>query len=418
MIVYDRNGVRIYHGCCLSVLAGVPSNEFDAIVTDPPAGISFMGKAWDGSRGGRDRWVEWMCSVATECLRVCKPGAHAVVWSLPRTSHWTGMAWENAGWEVRDKVYHAFGSGFPKSLDVSKAIDKEAGEVRESVPIGNPVKRMIPGADQHKTGSWIKDNGRTYQPVREIPSTSMAKQWEGWGTNLKPAVEEWWLLRKPLDCDTVAANVLKWGTGALNIDASRVPFEAGGSVASNPSLRDSVSGGNGGHIFSSEPERRYYEANASGRFPANLVHDGSECVVSLFPHTASGKQCEHGHVRNADKTRNAYGDFTGQRVEGDVLYGDEGSAARFFYCAKASRADRGDGNTHPTVKPQSLMRYLVRMVTPPGGVVLDPFLGSGTTALAARELGFRCVGIEECDEYVTIAESRLFQRQSVLQFTE
>ena len=214
---------ELHHGDCLDVLKTLADCSVDAIVTDPPAGIAFMGKEWDRDKGGKADWIQWMQSVADQCLRVIKPGGHALVWAIPRTSHWTGTAWEDAGWQPRDKIYHVFGSGFPKSLDVSKAIDKAAGAEREVVGVSS-----VTGARRSQTmNDGHKGTQRTYQNDEPVinnltaPATEAAKQWEGWGTALKPAAEEWWLFRKPL-IGTVAANVLEHGTGGLNIDGCRV----------------------------------------------------------------------------------------------------------------------------------------------------------------------------------------------------
>ena len=187
----------LHHGDCLKVLKTLPSCSVDAIVTDPPAGIAFMGKSWDTDKGGRDAWIAWMQSIAQECLRVIKPGGHALVWALPRTSHWTGMAWENAGWEPRDKVVHLFGTGFPKSLNVSKAIDKAAGAEREVVG----YSRGVGVEDNQGYGGIARGGVGIVQKGIDVPVTASATpeahQWEGWGTALKPAAEDWWLLRKP-----------------------------------------------------------------------------------------------------------------------------------------------------------------------------------------------------------------------------
>jgi site-specific DNA-methyltransferase (adenine-specific) len=424
---------KLHHGDCLDVLKTLADCSVDAIVTDPPAGIAFMGKEWDRDKGGKAEWIQWMQSVADQCLRVIKPGGHALVWAIPRTSHWTGTAWEDAGWQPRDKIYHVFGSGFPKSLDVSKAIDKAAGAEREKIPVGDPVKRMIPGADQDKTGSWIKDNGREYQPGIETPATEAAKQWEGWGTALKPAAEEWWLFRKPL-IGTVAANVLEHGTGGLNIDACRV--EANGDKLGGGRISTTTEGWDRPWKHDSEAieackargDEAVAKAEQLGRFPANFLHDNSEEVLALFPDSDGS-----GSARTLN--RGQRDDGWGMADEPGLLRdAGSGSAARFFYCAKASRDDRDEGcgafelkaagglsgrndgslgsitqsrNPHPTVKPTDLMRYLCRLITPPNGIVLDPFMGSGSTGKAAMAEGFRFVGIEREAEYIEIARARI-----------
>lgn len=258
---YADEFVTLHVGDCLDVMLGMDAASIDAIVTDPPAGISFMGRAWDHDRGGRDSWVAWMATIAAEALRVAKPGAHALVWSLPRTSHWTATAWEDAGWEVRDRIGHIFGSGFPKSLDVSKAIDKEAGAERgEEQP--HPTNAC-------KGGKWCHcgeaDATGRFSPTKHpaLTEPAAAAAWTGFGTALKPAVEDWWLLRKPLERGrTVASNVLEHGTGALNIDATRIGMDGGG--------------GNGlGSTFGSATIPRVKHGddatNTLGRWPAHLT---------------------------------------------------------------------------------------------------------------------------------------------------
>jgi site-specific DNA-methyltransferase (adenine-specific) len=382
---------ELHHGDCLDVLKTLADCSVDAIVTDPPAGIAFMNREWDRDKGGKADWIQWMQSVADQCLRVIKPGGHALVWAIPRTSHWTGTAWEDAGWQPRDKIYHVFGSGFPKSLDISKSIDKAAGAERERY-------------DRPAFGrTFSDDNGSTYgTAISNTPATEAAKQWEGWGTALKPAAEEWWLFRKPL-IGTVAANVLEHGTGGLNIDGCRVgtdgetPCGSGNRLGTGNTyqMKDYVST-NGGNV--TPPE---------GRFPANFIHDGSEQVLALFPEVTCGKPAGV----KAGNNNNVFGQFAGGiPVTG---FGDSGSAARFFYCAKASRDDRDEGlpmdqhSSHPTVKPTDLMRYLCRLITPPNGIVLDPFTGSGSTGKAAMAEGFRFVGIEREAEYIEIARARI-----------
>jgi len=388
----------------------------DAVVTDPPAGISFMGKAWDKDKGGRDNWIAWMEQVGRECLRLIKPGGHALVWAIPRTSHWTAMAWENAGWEVRDRIAFAFGSGFPKALDVGKAIDAMAGAERDVV--GH--------------GAMAGNNPIT------APATDAAKQWDGWKSALKPAIEDWWLFRKPLD-GTIAENVLKHGVGALNIDGCRVGDE-GGTKGSNYAKTGLF--GVGG--------RADIERLDKGRYPSHLIHDGSDEVLAAFP--VLGKSTG-GRIGNAGGGTVA-NIPTGAFAAGDPGYGDSGSASRFFQCcpfenedfeatrlfygAKAGKSDRNEGceeleereggikntsgrgfsesdpmrpvlnrNIHPTVKSLSLMRYLCKLITPPGGTVLDCFMGSGSTGKAARLEGFDFIGIEQDADYFEIARKRI-----------
>jgi site-specific DNA-methyltransferase (adenine-specific) len=406
---------ELHHGDCLDVLKTLADCSVDAIVTDPPAGIAFMGKEWDRDKGGKADWIQWMQSVADQCLRVIKPGGHALVWAIPRTSHWTGAAWEDAGWQPRDKIYHVFGSGFPKSLDVSKAIDKAARAEREVVgsKLGLPGYHLNAHRGGEAFGEGLSSSTfetRLASSQVTAPATEAAKQWEGWGTALKPAAEEWWLFRKP-PIGTIAANVLEHGTGGLNIGACRVGDEV--RVASYTSLAP-CHGNKLGQAGTAEARRgtQCDPVEYTGRWPANLIHDNSEEVLALFPEVGGGKFAERTTPANRADTYSGFDGCSG-KVNAPNAYGDSGSAARFFYCAKASRDDRDEGlpmdqhSSHPTVKPTDLMRYLCRLITPPGGIVLDPFTGSGSTGKAAMAEGFRFIGIEREAEYIEIARARI-----------
>jgi site-specific DNA-methyltransferase (adenine-specific) len=406
----------LYLGDCLEVLKTLPDNSVDAVVTDPPAGISFMGKGWDGDKGGRHQWTAWLSSVMAECLRVLKPGGHALVWALPRTSHWTGTALEDAGFEVRDKIVHLFGSGFPKSLDVSKAIDKAAGAEREVLSTYRAAVQS--GVTGGLNSSKADANGVTYAQVT-APATDAAKQWQGWGTALKPAAEDWWLCRKPL-IGTVAANVLAHGTGAINVDGCRVetngetPRGSGNPCPNgNADMMSRALGKSGGNVT---PEL--------GRWPANLLLSGDAPAMvdeQSGELTSGARAGEYGN-----------GTFSSGKVDRELV-GSIGGASRFYYCPKADTADREEGlegmeaqsldttfdkelrdsggfsrlNFHPTVKSTDLMRWLVRLITPPGGVVLDPFMGSGSTGKAAMLEANRFIGIELDPAYFAIAERRI-----------
>ena len=388
--------MTIYHGDCIEVLKTLPDCSVDAVVTDPPYGFGdgkragFMGKQWDYGVPSEEIW--------RECLRVLKPGGHLLAFAGTRTQHRMAVRIEDAGFEIRDMIAWVYGSGFPKSLDVSKAIDKAAGAEREVV-----------GMSAHRSGisagNGAAGNGSTWDKVAAhvpitAPATDAARQWAGWGTALKPALEPITVARKPLD-GTVAANVLEHGTGALNVDGCRVACaDKSKFPAGTISATEAVFGGGAGRYAD---RARTEDANPQGRWPANLIHDGSDEVVGLFPETGPARAAQRGTGKGKS---NAYGVYGGEStVRGHNDAG--GSAARFFYCAKASKADRGEGNSHPTVKPTELMRYLVRLVTPPGGVVLDPFMGSGSTGKACALEGFAFIGIEREAEYVEIARARI-----------
>jgi site-specific DNA-methyltransferase (adenine-specific) len=437
-------------GDCLTVMRTMADQSVDAIVTDPPYGLEFMGKEWDapwrsgivlhdpsvvggfqdgagGNAYSRSRvrygregqampmFQAWCTEWATECLRLLKPGGHLLAFGGSRTYHRLACAVEDAGFEIRDQIMWVYGSGFPKSLDVSKAIDKMHGAQRQVI------------RHRRDVATRIYDNGEGPRlpdqiPVT-VPATDDACRWQGWGTALKPAHEPIVLARRPLD-GTVAETVLAHGTGALNIDGCRVgradddTSRAGHRTLTFGSDDEPTSGGDGSGGWSQ---------NDSGRFPANFIHDGSDEVLELFPETAAAKSSLRGEATGYG------GGWSDNTVRGHDDHG--GSAARFFYCAKASRAERDAGlekfpslarptmgsgvgnqpdqkrpnnkNIHPTVKPVALMRYLIRLVTPPGAVVLDPFAGSGTTGIAAALEGCEFVGIEQSADYAAIAEARI-----------
>jgi len=398
--------VDLIRGDAIEALRTLPAASVDALVTDPPAGIGFMGKEWDGDKGGRQSWIAWLTDVMREALRVMKPGAHGLVWALPRTSHWTATALEDAGFEVRDVITHHFGTGFPKSLDVSKAIDKAAGAEREVVGVREGVQRpnraRLGMLNQGGGGTFAADNGATVT----APATEAAKQWAGWGTALKPASEHWILVRRPLD-GTVAANVQAHGVGALNVDGCR--------VETNERLVQGAS--NLGYHGVTIPVKT--EQHPAGRWPANVVlSHADECTETCALWCPVREMdAQSGVTRDGVAVQRNGG---GQKIGGQGIYqgskgltradagfGGSGGASRFFYCAKPSRSERGEGNTHPTVKSIALMTYLIRLITPPGGLVLDPFAGSGTTGVAAVRGGWRFVGIEREPAYAEIAARRM-----------
>lgn len=412
--------VKLHAGNCAGIVEAMPDCSVDSVVTDPPyalvsiskrlgkpgsapiqhgtdgayarAGAGFMGKTWDTGEVAFDPafWVE--------VLRVAKPGAWLAAFGGTRTYHRLACAIEDAGWEIRDQAAWCYGSGFPKSHDVSKGIDKAAGATREVISEGAAVKRMIPGADQNKSG-WEKDNGREYVPTVTAPATPEAAEWEGWGTALKPAWEPICLARKPL-IGTVAQNVLMHGTGAINIDGCRVESD-GGSARCGEAPQGRRYTDAGSTNFSALPGPR--GGDPKGRFPANIIHDGSPEVLAAFGE-APGAQRAVGPEHAAKQGTAVYGDY-GPRSQTDPR-NDSGSAARFFYGAKADADDRL-GFTHPTIKPVDLMQWLVRLVTPRGGLVLDPFAGTGTTGEAAWREGMRATLIERDPEYQAFIARRM-----------
>jgi site-specific DNA-methyltransferase (adenine-specific) len=433
-VYYDKNGITLHNGDCLDVLATMPPESVDSIVTDPPYGLAFMGRRWDYDVPAVAIWEQ--------CLRVLKPGGYLLAFAGTRTQHRMAVRIEDAGFEIRDMIAWVYGSGFPKSLDVSKAIDKGEGEnkarqlrftewmrstgitaqqIAEATGTSMASHYLTAGSQPAIATADLFDKMRPYLPEvpeeieqlvaertgiewiayknREVvgqgssaistrkelqhdrgtvwgansstfditaPATEAAKQWQGWGTALKPALEPITVARKPLR-GTVAANVLQYGTGGLNVDGCRVGTDGGTSGCSAGPSRGILGDGLNGAFGRPVP--------GLGRWPANLIHDGSDEVAGLFPE------------------------------DGDA------SAARFFYCAKAGPDERRDSK-HPTVKPVALMRYLVRLVTPIGATVLDPFCGSGTTLEAAMLESCKAIGVELNPEYCADAVERL--RQGVL----
>ncbi|WP_052486981.1 DNA-methyltransferase [Gordoniibacillus kamchatkensis] len=352
---------RIIHNDCLVALKQLPANSIDSVVTDPPYGLSFMSKGWDTFAGNK-QYGEWCEQWARECLRVLKPGGYLLAFSGTRTYHRLARGVEDAGFEVRDMIEWLYLSGFPKSMDIGKQFDKQAGADRKVIAEGPTVKRMIPGADQDKTGSWIKDNGRTFTHTITAPATELAKQWDGWGTALKPAHEPIVMARKPFP-GTVCANVELYGTAAINIDGCRI--ERGENDRYDYGVTGNQRATTGLYGIYGKYGAVAYEVNEAGRFPANCI------------------------TIDADEWYSPYFNISPQEVS-----------------KKANKADRGEGNTHPTVKPIDLMAWLIRLVTPPDGVIVDPFAGSGSTLAAAKREGFNYIGIERDAESVQIARAR------------
>lgn len=414
--------IEILQGDCREVIAArIPDCSIDAVVTDPPyhltsivkrfgsataspakhgtdgvfsrSSAGFMGKQWDGGD------VAFQPETWRIIYDAMKPGAHLAAFGGTRTFHRMACAIEDAGFEIRDTICWLYGTGFPKSHDVSKGIDKMLGVKGDFVPEGEPVKRMIPGADQNETGSWIKDNDREYQPGEYKPGSPEAAKWKGFGTSLKPAYEPIIIARKPLD-GTVAANTLKYGVGGINVDACRVE----GTKDTPASPRRAAQHATYGDLSNDPGTGSGWDPNV-GRWPANVVHDGSDEVMAAFPN-APGQQ---GRALNSgvEQNNNVYGALN-HVTHSPEPRGDDGSAARFYYCAKATKADRA-GSKHPTVKPISLMRWVCRLITPPRGTILDPFAGSGTTGQAAKEEGFNCILIEREDEYIRDISNRFLE---------
>lgn len=499
--------MKLINADCIEAMKAMPDNSVDSIVTDPPYELGFMGKSWDASG------IAFNVEVWREALRVIKPGGHLIAFSGSRTYHRMAVAIEDAGFEIRDQIMWVYGSGFPKSHNVSKGIDKNNGETDRlirftlwmrttglkvkdvtrvlvdndligengtiaghyfamkstsqpaipTVAMWKVIRPLIADVPEwvdelvnrieaerevvgkgsstliNSTGTYAVTNGEAAEEWKPkeydltAPATPAAKQWDGWGTALKPAHEPMVLARKPL-IGTVANNVLTFGTGGLNIDASRVdagdekftPETSGEKVTTNQVYGKGLGVGN--------PQ------NPAGRWPANFIHDGSDEVVALFP---DSKSLGRRGVGKGEGIVNVFGGGLNS-PKTEPMYNDLGSAARFFYCAKASKRDRNEGldgfeakrdhdgrkdggvggdnprnrtnnaklNHHPTVKPTTLMQYLVRLVTPPNGIVLDPFMGSGSTGKACAYEGFDFIGIDQSAEYVEIARARIEFAQS------
>ena len=450
---FTMTDVTLMLGNCLDRLKDLDDNSVDSIVTDPPYGIDFMGKKWDYDVPSTEIWEQ--------AMRVLKPGGYLLAFAGTRTQHRMAVRIEDAGFEIRDMIAWVYGSGFPKSHNISKSLDKMAGAEREVISEQKTNSGGMAHISKTNAEHGFRPNAytgnsddKTAQNVIQVtaPATDEAKQWEGWGTALKPALEPITVARKPLEEKTVAKNVLKYGTGGINIDASRIP--------TNPDVDDARLGGNGSwktdkasaNVGNAPTKGNDISSSEQGRFPANLIHDGSEEVTSAFPHTKSaGKTRAASEGSHSGEDGNIFSPGLGGSA---MRFGDEGSAARFFYVPKTSKKDRNDGldnftpksigekgsgirrvcskcgastleshtclceekdwinppskkNNHPTVKPTDLMRYLVTMVTPKGGTTLDPFMGSGSTGRGAKLGGFNFIGIELDENYLEIAKARI-----------
>jgi len=419
---------RILIGDMRERLKELPDNSVDSCVCDPPyhltsivkrfgaanaapakvgktgayerASRGFMGQQWDGGD------VAFQTDTWAEVLRVLKPGGHLLAFSGTRTVHRMVCAIEDAGFEIRDSIAWIYGSGFPKSHDVSKGIDRMAGAEREVVGI----RRFADGTSARRTAgaSGVPGSGVAGQSNETVPATDAAREWQGWGSALKPALEPVCLARKPLSEKSIAANVLKWGTGAINVDGCRVDFA---SDADRWKPEHHRQGSKPQPMDWGKDAKRFEGTAPQGRWPANLVTDGSDEVLAGFP--AARSSCNANESKSAEGRDTAiFGNAKSHAIPGVNTFSDSGSAARFFYTAKADQAERhagcGDkGNNHPTVKPVSLMQWLVRLVTPPGGTVLDCFMGSGSTGIACQREQFSFIGCELSPEYAAIAEARM-----------
>lgn len=415
----------VLHGSNLHLLAVVRDNFAHAVVTDPPYGLGFMGKDWDAALPDPRTW--------SECLRVLRPGGHLVAFGAPRLVHRLTCQIEDAGFEVRDQLLWVFAQGVPKSLDVSKAIDAAAGAVREVV--GFNASAIARQNKQPTNDTQCAKSNPQSVGVITAPATPDAARWSGWGTALKPAYEPIVLARKPLD-GTVAQTVQRWGTGAINVDGCRV-----GTDGSRPLIE--VRHGDAPTQYGTYGARaegsRSAGTTTTGRWPANLILD--EAAGAMLD-AQSGVRTSGRVTKTYDsEPRESVAMSTkGRKLDPDMVYSDSGGASRFFYCPKASRSEREAGldhlpprvvheahgdaarqspragagrsgeprrNHHATVKPVELMRWLVRLVCPPGGMVLEPFAGSGTTLVACALEGVDCLGMELDADYVEIARARV-----------
>lgn len=418
----------IHHGSNLDILPSLPDNSVDSIVTDPPYELGFMGKSWDSTG------IAYNVEMWKQCLRVLRPGGHLVAFSGSRTYHRMAVAIEDAGFQIRDQMMWVYGSGFPKSHNVGLNVDKLNGITK------NRGKAFVVAGQSKQrdkdTGGDLVAGSNT------IGAYKAQNKWDGWGTALKPAHEPIVLARKPLE-GTVAENVLKWGTGGINIDGCRVDYqsESDKAIAHNNALgMERLKIKEGEKLGSFDGGWKKHKPQLpTGRFPANLMHDGSQEVLDLFPTSGKGNGGEPYSYAGREYDNKDTSMFNGDKPQAPSNFNDSGSAARFFYCPKANKKDRDEGcddfeerresdrpsddkvggdnprnrsntprkNSHPTVKPTELMRYLCRLITPPNGTVLDPFNGSGSTGKASVLEGFNYIGIELDADYIKISEARI-----------
>lgn len=403
----------IHHGDCLNVLSTFPDNCIDSCVTDPPYGLSkepdirevltkwlngedyehrgggFMGKTWDSFVPGPSVW--------REVYRVLKPGGHALVFAGTRTQDLMTISLRLAGFEVRDVIEWLYFSGFPKSMDVSKAFDKRAGAEREVVGKGKYFNRQPNGLASCNVTGFSSEIGERHGSNGYVtaPATELARKWDGWGTALKPAHEPIILARKPLD-GTVADNVERWGTGAINVDGCRIDYADDQDRKQNTEGLSRFLGTSGGWKNTSINGVTPSGKSIKGRFPANCVTTEPDAFFSKYFNVTPPELCKKASKRDRNSDWRGEEITLESRRAGALQGRNDGSLGKVTY----------NRNTHPTVKPVDLMAWLVRLVTPPGGVVLDPFAGSGSTLVAARREGFGFIGIEREAEYLEIARAR------------
>jgi site-specific DNA-methyltransferase (adenine-specific) len=421
---YELNS--IITGDCLDVMREFPDNCIDTVITDPPYGLSFMGKNWDYGLPGEIYW--------REALRVAKPGATLLAFGGSRTYHRLTCAIEDAGWEIRDCIMWVYGSGFPKSHDVSKGIDKAAGAEREVVgrytrPDGSNGRVSRQGFNPEYVNSISHDTQMIGETTLTAPATPLAAKFDGYGTALKPAHEPIVVAMKPID-GTFAANAEKWGVSGIWIDGGRVGTDTNDDYGRSPNRADGTRSCSRGHSFGEGLKEDAGKSHPKGRWPANVIWDGSEEVMAEFDKAGvrtSGARTPTGNPKYGGSSFNK-----SATLDASFCEASQGSAARFFaqcppdptahpdaarfhYCPKAGKRERSNGNNHPTVKPLSLLRYLARLTRPPdGGIVLDPFAGSGTTALACIGEGRDYILIEKEPEYVEICKRRIANIQPPL----
>jgi DNA modification methylase len=418
---------KIYNEDCRDTMKRMDDNSIDSIVTDPPYELGFMGKKWDNSG------IAYNVELWEECLRVLKPGGYLLAFGGTRTSHRMVCAIEDAGFEIRDSILWLYGSGFPKNMDISKQIDKEAGNERIVIGKRTDGRYATQGTDI-RSGNFVGGKDKIDIGIITEPASDDSKQWQGFGTALKPAHEPICVARKPISEKTVAENVLKYGTGGINIDGCR--------IETDEDQRRSTKGGDNGLNGSSTfriRERKIEEQKTQGRFPANIILD--EFTAGELDKQAP-KAGAYAKVKKgmSGKSKGIYGDYAQKGDDGDTFYDDKGGCSRFFYIAKSDKEERNAGlyqfekvmhadrniddgiggenprnrtntnknNFHPTVKPVKLIQYLVRLVTPKNGISYDPFGGSGTHALASQNEGFSWIMSEIGTEYCDIIKKRIY----------